>query len=70
MILKDFLKTSSGGQGQQQGPSHHFLNRPPRNIGAKTVASALQGKPLAQLKKESAVARGGRGPGIKAKGRE
>lgn len=58
-------------QGKPEAPhSCYFFNMPQRSVGAKKQGSALQGKPLAQLKKEGAVSRGGRGPGIKERGWE
>lgn len=64
-------KDSSGGRGEPEAPhNHHLLNAPQRNAGAKEEASTLWRKPVAQPKKESAVSREGRGPGIKKKGRE
>lgn len=69
-----FLKkkrTHPEARASQRPPhSYYFFNMPQKNVGAKKQASALRGKPLAQLKKEGAVSRGGRGPGIKEKGWE
>lgn len=62
MSLEKRKKNSSRGQGSQRPLTATERCR------CQGAASALQGKPLAQLKKGGAVSREGRGPGIKEKG--
>lgn len=71
IMIKQKRKTHLVAGGEPEAPhGHQFLNMPQRNVGAKEEASAFWRKPVAQLKKEDAVSKGGRCPGIKKKGRE